>query len=345
MGYKVTIGIPAYNAGKYIERTLYSVLSQTFDSTQVLIVDDSSTDNTCDIIYKFKRLHPKGCDIHLLKQKVNMGVSAARNRIIKEAEGEYLYFMDSDDTIEPETISLLYSKVTEVKADVAFASYRKIVYDETNREIIENHCYPDLVFYDNVSFCTYAFRKIGRFQSSPWNYLIQVSLLRNNNIHFINVNYWEDAVFMMEMVTHMKKVVLCHNITYNYICRPNSLSNYQSRNSIPKSEIERNAFVVESMKKIAYNNIKKEYGSDINYFAIMFAFYTICGILGRRNLIVPSVSLYEMKKIIKTEISYQNIMNMNRRHCFHSFFWVLSKLPAFVSITVVWCLGRVKHII
>lgn len=345
MNYKITIGIPAYNASEYIKRTLGSVLNQSFNSIQVLIVDDCSTDNTCNIISEIQINHPKGGNIKLLIQKQNQGVSAARNRIIKEAEGEYLYFMDSDDTIEPNTISLLYDKIQEHKADIAFASYRKLMTDKNGNETIENNIYPDIFFNDNTSFGMYAFRKMGGIQSAPVNYLVKLSKLRDNHLKFIKANYWEDATFVMEMATYMDRVVLCHNITYNYICRENSLSHYQARNMIPKSEIEGNMYVVECMKSNAYKAITKKYGADINFVALSFAFYTICGILGKRNIIKPKISFSEMISIIHSQITFKDIMAMKRRKCFHVLFWTLSKFPAFITIPIIWSMGKVKHVI
>lgn len=345
MKFKVTIGIPAYNVSEYIRRTLDCVLNQLFDNIQVLIIDDCSTDDTYSIISDIQNTHPKGHNIRLLKQEHNQGVSAARNRIINEAEGEYLYFMDSDDTIEPNTISLLYDKVQEYNADIAFASYRKVTTDNNKNVIVENYIYPDAVFNDNASFGKFAFRKMGGIQSLPTNYLVRISKIRDNKLSFVKANFWEDATFVMEMATYMDRVVLCHNITYNYLCRENSLSHYQARTNIPKSEIKGNMYVVECMKSNAYKSIGKRYGADINFVAMSFAFYTICGILGKRKVVTPKVSYSEMMSLIHSQILLKDIMTMKRRKCFHVIFWALSKLPAFITIPIIWSLGKVKHVI
>ena len=213
MEYKVTIGIPAYNASHFISRTLDCVLCQTFDDIEILIVDDNSTDNTFDVLQTIQRSHPKGDHIHLIKQEVNQGVSATRNRIIKEAKGEYLYFMDSDDTIEPDTISLLYEKVIANDVEAAFASYRKVIVDSDGNEITENHIYPDVVLKNNTSVGQFAFGKFGKMQFSVWNFLVKTSLIRDNNLSFININYGEDVIFAMQMLNIINTVAFCKNIT------------------------------------------------------------------------------------------------------------------------------------
>ena len=343
MEYKVTIGIPAYNASHFISRTLDCVLCQTFDDIEILIVDDSSTDNTFDVLQTIQRSHPKGDHIHLIKQEVNQGVSATRNRIIKEAKGEYLYFMDSDDTIEPDTISLLYEKVIANDVEAAFASYRKVIVDSDGNEITENHIYPDVVLKNNTSVGQFAFGKFGKMQFSVWNFLVKTSLIRDNNLSFININYGEDVIFAMQMLNIINTVAFCKNITYDYLCRPNSLSQYQGRNQISKSEIDRNIYFIERIKEIAYKSKDKDYGSDINYTVLMFAFYTICGILRKKDIIYPKISFYDIKKIIVTNLSIKDIVMMKRRKSFHILIWCLGKTPTFLTLPIIWMIGKAKH--
>ena len=111
MKYDVTIGIPVYNVEPYITQSLESALAQTYPSIEFLLVDDASGDLSADIVRSFQMNHPRGADIRLLSNPHNLGVSATRNRIIEEARGEYLYFMDADDLIAEDTISLLMQQI------------------------------------------------------------------------------------------------------------------------------------------------------------------------------------------------------------------------------------------
>ena len=104
--YEVTIGIPVYQSVDYIQDTMNSALNQSFSDIEFLIVDDCGKDGTMDIISHFQTSHPRGKDIRILVNEKNKGVGYSRNRIIDEARGRFLYFMDSDDTIEPNTIQL-----------------------------------------------------------------------------------------------------------------------------------------------------------------------------------------------------------------------------------------------
>ena len=342
MEYKVTIGIPAYNAAQFIERTLKSVLSQTFGNLEILIIDDCSSDNTVEIIQQYVGVHPNDITVHVLQQNENKGVSAARNRIIDEAQGTYLFFMDSDDTIETNTIELLYSKIVNNDADVAFASLRKIFVGNNK---CEEFVYPDIVFKDRNSLQLYAFRKFGGFQSCPINYLINVEHLRHHNLRFVRVNGWEDAMFIMELLPHVNKAVLCHDITYNYICRINSLSNYQGRSFIPQREIEERFYIVECMKQNARKYIHEVFGGDMYYVTMMSAFYAACGIIGKKDIIKPEIKLSEIMKIFDPHLSLGAIFAMKNRKFFNLFFYIMSKLPSFIAIPAIMRIVKIKHAI
>ena len=126
MHYDVTIGIPAFRVENYIRRTMESVLSQTYPNIEFLIIDDGSDDKTLEIVKSIKNSHPRGCDMRILSHDSNLGVSETRNHIIDEAQGDYLYFVDSDDIIAPHTIELLMKQIKEKGAELAFGSYERI---------------------------------------------------------------------------------------------------------------------------------------------------------------------------------------------------------------------------
>jgi glycosyltransferase involved in cell wall biosynthesis len=113
--YKVTLSMPVYNVEKYMERALLSALNQTFESIEYLIVDDKGTDNSMAIVRRIIANHPRGKDVRIIDHGVNQGLGAARNSAIKEAKGEYLYCMDSDDEITKDCIEILYNKMRKIR--------------------------------------------------------------------------------------------------------------------------------------------------------------------------------------------------------------------------------------
>ena len=107
---EVSVIIPAYNAEKYIKQTINSVLEQSFQSFEIIVVNDGSTDKTRDIV---SRLQKENHNIKLIDQ-INSGVSSARNNGIKNAQGGFIAFLDADDLWHPEKLLL---QVSEIKKD------------------------------------------------------------------------------------------------------------------------------------------------------------------------------------------------------------------------------------
>jgi glycosyltransferase involved in cell wall biosynthesis len=111
----VTIGITAFNASKSIEKAVYSALNQTWKSIEIVVVDDFSEDNTLNILNKLAKQHR---ELHFYSSKTNCGVAAARNRIIKEAKGEFLVFFDDDDESDPRRIELQIKRIVEYEQNL-----------------------------------------------------------------------------------------------------------------------------------------------------------------------------------------------------------------------------------
>lgn len=110
---KVTVIIPIYNQEKYLEECLQSVANQTFDDFEAILINDGSSDNSEKIALSFSQKYPF---IKYFKQE-NQGVSVARNKGIDQAQGQYLYFLDSDDTISPNFLEESYDKAKNEHAD------------------------------------------------------------------------------------------------------------------------------------------------------------------------------------------------------------------------------------
>lgn len=111
---KVSVVIPAYNAQQYLGETLDCLAVQTLREIEVLVVDDGSADSTPEILREYSEKYPF---IRAIRQE-NAGVAAARNRGIQEAAGEYLYFLDSDDLIEPDALEQLYQTARQHEAEL-----------------------------------------------------------------------------------------------------------------------------------------------------------------------------------------------------------------------------------
>lgn len=339
MKYDVTIGIPMYQAEKYLSRSLESALAQTYPSIEFLIVDDGCTDGSLAIVDIFQKTHPRGAAIRLISHDHNLGVSAARNRIIEEASGSFLYFMDADDVIAGNTITLLMDNIQRYEAEIAFGSYEKIGTDG-EREVYQ---YPELQLLGEDQLASFAYRKYACIQASACNYLVKTSLLRDHHHRFINTDYWEDFVFTFDLVTFVSRAVLLPDITYSYFCHENSLSRYQQRNQIPKEEILRNARTVNHLRETSSILYNKVYYPNRCFIIVMTGFYMALHVLKRRQDITPSISDDEIKVMLTHPATFRQICYFRQSRWKNLVLYLLGRLPAGLCIIIVRCLEKLRN--
>lgn len=337
----VTIGIPVYRSKAYICQTLESALAQSYPSIEFLIVDDAGNDGSMDIVRNLQAIHQRGMDIRIITHHENQGVSASRNQIIDEAKGDYLYFMDSDDVIAENTISLMMQNMHQYDAEIVFGSYEKV--ELTGEKIV--YQYPSLQLLEKDALASFAYRKYAGIQASACNYLVKTSLLRENHLQFIETDYWEDFVFTFDLVTYISRAVLLPDITYTYICREGSLSHYQQRDIISKKEIMKNVTAINYLKSTSSLLYNKVYYPNRCYNIVITDFYIACHILKRRNDIVPHVSYREIRLLVKHPATWQQICSFCNSRMINQLFFLLGKLPALLCVAIIWCIGKCKKLI
>lgn len=341
MYYDVTIGIPVYQAEEFINRTMDSALAQSYSNIEYLIIDDGSQDDSILKIRQLQYTHPRGCHIRILSHTNNLGVAEVRNEIINEAKGDYLYFMDSDDIIVPDTIELLMSHIKKYGADIVFGSYEKTELNGEKRI----YQYSDTIYQENDDFTCFAYRKYFGIQASACNFLVKTSLLRDNHLKFFNSRFWEDTVFTLELVTYVKKAVTLSTITYSYLCRERSLSDIRPDDRIEKKEIVQFFKTVDELKQRKDSLIKKPYYPNRCYIAIMSDIYIICNILKRWNYISPSFTFKELKSQLSHPARLSEILAFRQARLKNLILYLLGLIPAPISIGAIWCMGKMKKII
>lgn len=338
MKYDVTIGIPVYNSVPFVIQALESALSQSYSSIEFLIVDDGSSDGSLDVIKQIIDRHPRKKDVHIISHSLNQGVSASRNDIIDQALGEYLYFMDSDDAIASHTISLLMDKIRLNDAEIAFGSYEK-------KEISGEktlYQYPSIQFDGEDQLACFAYRKLGGIQASACNYLVRISILRDNKLRFVNADYWEDMVFTYELVTYINKAVLLPDITYYYISRSNSLSQCHQRISVPRDEILKNVATVDNLKHRTPLLYNKVYYPLRCYCVMMMDLYVAIHVLKHRKHIQPYVSDSDICQMMSHPAKFSQIIHFHQARVRNLFLFVIGKLPSHLCVKAIQMLIKLK---
>ena len=341
MKYDVTIGIPIYNSVSCSRTSLMSALSQSYSSIEIILVNDCCTDGTFDVVDYVLSSHERRDDVRILSHTKNQGVSVSRNQIIDEAQGEFLYFMDSDDAIAKNTIELLMQNARQYDAEMVFGSYQRIGISGV-KTIYQ---YPSKQLLNKDELASFAYRKYAGIQASACNFIVNTDILRLNHHRFIDANYWEDLVFTFDLVILVSRAVLLPNITYSYICRANSLSHYQQRINISKNEVMRNVESINHLKATSSALCTKEYYPYRCFKIAMTDFYIACYILKRRKTIVPKVTNQEIKSIMRHSASWRQIKSFRQCRLKNMIIYLVGKLPSILCVAVIFFAGKMKKLV
>ena len=213
-GPAISVIIPLYNAEKYIGECLDSILAQTFKNFEVIVVDDCSTDISPAIVESYKEKF--GGRLKLVHTKKNSGSGTEpRNLGLAYSRGEYLYFMDNDDTITPTALEELYTLAKKFDADVVHCEKNYNIPDEFyhDAEYIKNlkpSCHPagDKIFITEPTLLTEDLDKRA-FEFSKhwltwsiWLQLIRRDFILSNNLHFVGVIF-DDIIFTLCSKRHL----------------------------------------------------------------------------------------------------------------------------------------------
>ena len=220
----LSIIIPAYNAGKFIEEAVVSILKQPFLDYEIIIVNDGSKDNTLEIINNLKNRYK---NIKVLDQK-NSGASVARNNGLKSAAGEYIYFIDADDTLVENCLKDITDVLIDKKPDVLIGLYKMYNLD-TNEVIIEKDSLisNEMINGKDIEEAISVLNKY-RLSSCPWRYFIKRQLILDNNLFFIENSFVEDAIWVPMLLTSANSFWLNDKVFYNYKIHNNSVSTTKS---------------------------------------------------------------------------------------------------------------------
>lgn len=240
----VSILIPAYNVEDYIEDCLKSVIKQSYENTEIIIVNDGSTDRTLDICKKYCK---KDKRIVIINKK-NGGVSEARNVALSKCNGNYIAFVDSDDVIDGDYINRLMCAIVDNNADVACCGYKKIKKISAIAKKARYRNHQNKTFNNIEALESLLYQK--ELDTSLWDKIIKKSCFRG--IKFNDVKIFEDLDVMYKIFGNSKKIVYVDDELYYYRIRPESLTNKKiSEDNLKVLDI------VLTMKK----NIVKKYPS------------------------------------------------------------------------------------
>lgn len=213
----ISLIIPVYNAGSYIEACLASIVAQTMDNIEILLIDDHGRDDSMERAQRFVEAHPSDKIFRFLSTPRNMGPGTARNVGIEAAQGEYIGFVDSDDVVEPDFCEQLYGVASKHDADIAYCQAQLLKGSEVlpiGNPVVEDGVFSGekrrffLTHYTTL-FVSFLYRRL---------------LINEYGIRFPSTRSAEDSCFLTCVLLATKRIACIDKPLYRYLVHDESLS-------------------------------------------------------------------------------------------------------------------------
>ena len=227
----ISIIIPIFNVEKYVEECLSSVCNQSLREIEIICIDDRGQDGSMDIVQQYAE---KDLRIRILKHEENMGMGISRNTGIAAATGEFIFFLDSDDYIEPGILEKLYHKITQTSSDIVGARFHAFPDDPSNAVMCERaktfnveNAFVRAVDNYKVSLTRYD-EAVSLLPSGVvWNKLYSTDFVRENNLRFADQQKkiaFEDEGFNIKLFSCKPKISVITDVSVNYRLRQRSIT-------------------------------------------------------------------------------------------------------------------------
>lgn len=242
--YKVSIIIPVYGVEKYISKCLESLVNQTLNDIEIIVVNDGTKDNSQKIIDKYVKKYPDKVKSFI---KENGGQGSARNYGLKQANGDYIGYVDSDDYVELEMYEKLYNKAISDNLDIAICGNYNVSEDYKNKKV-------------DLEFIKFEDNKINALfgKKAVWNKIYKKSIVEK--LEFRSKVWYEDFDFSIKAICSAKKIEYVNEPLYDYLLREGSTMN--------NSNVIRNLEILDAFNEIVKDKKYKKYYDIIEFLAI-----------------------------------------------------------------------------
>lgn len=290
---QVTIGIPVYNVEKYIEKSLTSALVQDFSFPyEIIVVDDRGNDGSMNIVKQVVESHKRGHIVRIIQHEENKGLGEARNTIINNAKGKYLFFLDSDDWMMENALSVLYKVAEESQAEITCGSTLQEM-EATGKQSV----------YFQYADGAYEHEAVGAWMiahgiwiaTTAWNKLYRMDFLRKYDIHTIH-KITEDQWLSYTSWLYGHKIAIVSKFTMCYNIRNSSIMTSIHGRQGSDETIDICCDIVNRLYNLIHKDFPKTDGVyDLYYKAI------------RANMAILQSSLYDEKQLTNMATSLKHV--------------------------------------
>ena len=253
----VSIVVPIFNVGKYIQKCVHSLMSQTYDSIEFIFIDDASQDDSASKLLDVLNQYPKRQHaVKIIKHEVNKGLPAARNTGLASCNGDYIFHCDSDDWMEENMI--------EDMLEVALSSNADIIYSDFYLTFSQSDRYMRQPALSNSLECIRSMLQ-GGMKYNVWNKLIKKTLYNKHNISFPAGKGMGEDMTIVKLFVHAEKVVYMPKAYYHYMqINTNAYTKTYSQKHL--DDVIYNAVSLEEYLK--KEGLSQEFKQDFNFFKL-----------------------------------------------------------------------------
>ncbi|GAA0768001.1 glycosyltransferase [Clostridium subterminale] len=213
---KISVILPSYNVEKYIGKCIDSLINQSYENIEIIIVNDGSTDRTLEVAKEYSKVDSR---INIINQE-NKGVSCARNNAIKKSTGSYIIFIDPDDYLHEDFVKSLYDRLVESNSDLTICGHTK-VYDNLYKTKSKT---SKTIFKGDEIFKEYFIGE-STLTVLMCDKIFKSKIIKENNIYCPEeVTSGQDQVFILEYLVYCNSVSTIDNNYYYYYQRVGSKS-------------------------------------------------------------------------------------------------------------------------
>ena len=279
-----------------------------------------------DIVQRVVAEHPRGNQVRIIVHEHNMKIGAARNTALDNASARYLYFLDSDDEMEPDTIEYMYRHMEQHPVDVLQASYAIL----KNGKKLQDVANSGYIYISDIAKA-YMEKRITVY---TWNKLFDLNFIRQHSIRFATNEWAEDVMFMSEIAVFAQSYGLLDRITYRYILNNGSISNRLRAGYTDFFYQQFLKLYQHSLKLLSIAPIdRKQYiANDI----ISMGYYASRALTSSNNFSKQQVLHYFRRDLDFPKELYQYKM-CDFKHTI--FKWIFSK-PAIIRYILLFCVGK-----
>ena len=317
---RVSVIVPVYNVEKYLDKCLDSLIKQTLEDIEIIVVNDGTLDNSQKIIDNYVKKFPNKIRSY---QKKNGGLSSARNFGLQYARGKYVTFVDSDDWVLPNMYSELYKKAIENEFDIVVCDFNEIIKGKAYHRSC--HLHDDILSKDKIK------EAMIHYYPAAWNKIYKKNLLDKLHLEF-KMNVWfEDVEFAYRLLPYVTSIGVVNKPFYQYLIREGSIT--------ASSDIRIYDYIYNWDALLSYyrnNDLYKEYFEILEYCYVRYIYATFIKA-------AVKFSKYEYEKAVDTAIehvesnfpNYRNNIHIQKKSIKNAYLKAFN--PLFARLVYIYC--------